>query len=261
MRILNLLICGAVMAFLSSGVSAQKFLSKPWTEWSKDEALSLLADSGWAKTYSSIEGGARAEAGAMARSQRDSVNRGGGNPGSASRDLGNLPITIRLHSSPFVRQAMVRLQQINVKYDKMSDEEKAKFDASRKGYLECPICKDYYVVTITKYTDSSGETINEGIFQSMTVEDMKGGVSLVNDKGESRELVQFTPPKTGTDPAIFFFKRTDDAGNPLVGIDAKELRFVFSNEFVQRDKRYSPLYPRRFEFPVSKMTISENVLF
>ena len=249
------------MALLSSGVYAQKFVNKQWTEWSKEEALTLLSNSGWAKTYSSIEGGARAESGAIARSQRDSVNRGGGNPGSAARDLGNLPVTIRLHSSPYVRQAMVRLQQISVKYDKMSAEEKAKFDASRKGYLECPICKNYYVVTITKFTDSSGETVNEGIFQSMTIEDMKGGITLANDKGESRELVQFTPPKSGTDPAIFFFKRNDDAGNPLVGLDTKELRFVFSNEFVQRDKRYSYLYPRRFEFPVIKMTVSETVSF
>jgi len=261
MKSLSVLICAVFVVLLSSEGFGQKFVNKQWTEWSKDEALSLLSESGWAKTYSSIEGGARAEAGAMARAQKDSVNRGGGNPGSAARDLGNLPITIRLHSSPLVRQAMVRLQQISVKYDKMSAEDKAKFDALKKGYLECAICKDYYVVTITKFTDSSGETVNEGIFQALTMEDMKGGITLANEKGETRELVQFTAPKTGGDPAIFFFKRTDDNGTPLVRLDTKELRFVFSNEFVQRDKRYSYLYPRRFEFPVTKMTVAEIVSF
>ena len=143
----------------------------------------------------------------------------------------------------------------------MGPEDKAKFDASRKGFLECAICKDYYVVTITKYTDSSGETVNEGIFQSMTLDDVRGHITLANDTGEVRELAQFTPPKGGGDSAIFFFKRTDDAGKALLTPETKELRFVFSNEFVQKDKRYSALYPRRFEFPVSKMIVSEAVSF
>lgn len=261
MKSTNLIVCCALVAFLSSGIFGQKFLSKPWTEWSKDESLSLLSESAWAKTYTSIEGAARAQAGSIARTQRDTASRGGGNPGSSSRDMGNFPIVIRLHSSPYVRQAMVRLQQLNVKYDKMSAEEKAKFDASRKGYLDCAICRDYYVVTITKFTDASGESTNEAIFQAMTLEDMKGGISLVNDKGAVRELVQFTAPKMGGDPAIFFFKRTDEAGTPLVAADTKELQFVFSNDFVQRDKRYSALYPKRFEFPVSKMIVSDAVAF
>ena len=140
MKISAFVICLAFLGILSSSAYGQKFLGKPWTEWSKDEALLVLSNSAWAKTYSSIEGGARAEAQSMSRAGRDTVNRGGGNPGSVSRDLGNLPIVIRLHSSPYVRQAMVRSQQIAVKYDKMSAEDKAKFDASRKGYLDCAIC-------------------------------------------------------------------------------------------------------------------------
>ena len=261
MRISTTVVCIVLLSALSSSLYGQKFLNKPWTEWSKDEALSVLSNSAWSKTYSSIEGGARAESQSMARAGRDTVNRGGGNPGSVSRDLGNLPIVIRLHSSPYIRQAMVRTQQIAVKYDKMNPEDKAKFDASRKGYLDCAVCKDYYVVTITKYTDSSGETVNEGFFQSMSLEDVKGHISLANDSGETRELVQFTAPKLGGDPAIFFFKRTDDSGKLLITPETKELKFVFSNEFVQKDKRYAGLYPRRFEFPVSKMLVSEAVAF
>ena len=51
------------------------------------------------------------------------------------------------------------------------------------------------------------------------------------------------------------------AGTPLVAADTKELQFVFSKDFVQRDKRYSALYPKRFEFPVSKMIVSDAVAF
>ena len=261
MKISTTVVCLTLLGILSSSVCGQKFLNKPWTEWSRDEALSILSNSAWAKTYSSIEGGARADAQALARAGRDTVNRGGGNPGSVRSDLGNLPIVIRLHSSPYIREAMVRMQQLGAKYDKMSPEGKAMFDASRKGYLECAICKDHYVVTITKYTDASGESVNEGFFQSMSLEDLKGHITLANDAGEERELIQFTPPKTGGDNAIFFFKRTDEAGKALITPETKELRFVFSSEFIQKDKRYSALYPRRFEFPVSKMIVSEAVYF
>lgn len=250
-----------LLVMTSSSIYGQKYLKEPWTEWSRDEALSLLSNSAWAKTYTSIESGARAEAQSMARAGRDTVNRGGGNPGSINRDLGNLPIVIRLHSSPLIRQAMVRMQQLGAKYDKMSPEEKAKFDASRKGYLDCAICRDYYVVTITKFTDSSGETVNEGIFQSLNLEDVKNHITLANDKGEVRQLIQFTPPKTGGDSAIFFFKRTDEAGKALITPETKELKFEFTNEFIQGDKRYSALYPRRFEFQVSKMIVSDAVSF
>jgi hypothetical protein len=197
----------------------------------------------------------------MARSQRDTVNSGGGRPGSVSATRGSLPVTIRLHSSPFVRQAMVRLQQIDVKYDKMDETKRAGFDASKKGFLECAICRDYYVITLTMFTDSSGEMTNEGIFAAVKPEEIIGKVSLVNDKGEKRSLIQFNPAKGPGDSAVFYFKRTDDAGTPLVSADTKSLEFIFSGEFLQWDKRYGGLYPKKWEFSVDKMTVDGKVSF
>jgi hypothetical protein len=128
--------------------------------------------------------------------------------------------------------------------------------------LDCAICKDYYVVTITKYTDASGEgTIADGIFQSLTLDDVKDHITLSNDKGESRKLVQFNPPKSGGDSAVFFFKRTDDAGKPLIDESTKNLEFAFTNTFMQWDKRNMGLYPRKFEFAVSKMLVDGKVSF
>jgi len=240
---------------------SQKFLSRPYTEWSTDDAKKIVSESAWAKTYSSIESGARSSAQSVGRNQRDTVNGGGGRPGSVAQSMGNLPVVIRLHSSAYVRQALVRLQQLDAKYDKMNADQKTTFDAAKKGFLDCVVCNNYYVVTLTKYTDSSGESVNEGIFQAMKLEDMQGKVSLTNEKGEKRELVQFTPPKSAGDSAIFFFKRTDDSGKPLITNDTKDLHFVFSGEFIQSDKRYGGLYPKRFEFDVAKIIVDEKVQF
>jgi len=143
----------------------------------------------------------------------------------------------------------------------MSSEDKAKYDASRKVFLDCAICKDYYVLTLTKARDSSPGAVDEGVFQGLTLADLKGNVKLVNDRGEERELVQFTAPKNSGDSALFFFKRTDEAGKHLITPDSKELRFVFANDFLAPRNRYAYLLPRSFDFKVSKMMVGNKLMF
>lgn len=249
-----------IVLSLFGAVSAQN-LTKPYTEWSQGEAQKLASQSGWAKSYTSPESRAGAEALNVSREQAQTANRGGGNPGSVARFGGNPPVVIRLHSAPVIRQAIVRMQQIAAKYDKMSDADKAAFDAGRKGYLDCAICKDYYVITLTKYTDASGQTVDDGMFQSLTLADLKGQVTLVNDKGESRPIYQFTPSKGGSDAAILFFARRDSEGKLLIGPDTKEIEVVFSNDFRTRERRYGYLVPSKFEFSTSKMKVGDEIQF
>jgi hypothetical protein len=49
--------------------------------------------------------------------------------------------------------------------------------------------------------------VDEGLFQKMGLEQLKNNVWLVNEKGERRDLVQFNPPKTAADMAVFYFAR------------------------------------------------------
>lgn len=197
--ILLFVVCAAL------SVSAQKDYDKPVDKWSQDEALKVVSESAWAKTYQSTRGSSNASQFAVGREQSQSVYSGGSNPRSVARDFGPPPVVMRLHSSEVLRKATLRLQQIDAGYDKMSTENRAKFDASRKMYLDCAVCKDYYVVTLTKFKEVNATTVEEGIFQNMTLEQLKGNVHLVNDKGEKRELIQFTPPKGPTDMTLFFF--------------------------------------------------------
>lgn len=247
---------------MTASVAGQKNYDKPPSEFSESEAVKITKDSPWAKEYQSTTGAARADAQASIREQNQSVTRGGSNPRSVARDFGPQPITVRLHSSEVLRKAVVRLQQISIKYDKMDAEEKAKFDASRKIFLDCTICKDYYVVTITKWRDASmSGGVDEGIFQGMTLDELKGNVKLVTDSGEVRELAQFNSPKSGADSAVLYFKRTDDSGKHLVTKDSKEVRLVFDNEFLTGPNRFVSYLPRTFEFNVSKMIIGEKLMF
>lgn len=242
-------------------VAGQKDYDRPINKWGQEEALRIVTDSAWAKPYQSTTGKAGSDAALAAREQNQNVYSGGSNPRSVARDFGPPPVTLRLHSSEVLRKATVRLQQIDVGYDKMSEEDRLKFDASRKTFLDCAICKDYYVVTLTKATFSKDGSVDEGVFQGMTLAELKGNVKLMNDAGEVRELIQFTPPKTAGDSAVFFFKRADDAGKHLVTKDSKEVRFVFENDFLGPKNRYASLLPRFFDFKVSKLVVGDKLLF
>lgn len=250
-----------IILIFSFSAFSQKTMEKPYNKWGKDEAIKVLTDSPWAKTYQSPTGSANAAAGQIGREQAQTANSGGSNPRSISRNFGPPPVVMRLHSALPVRQALVRLQQLDIGYDKLSDADKAAFDADRKKFFDYAICKEYYVVTLIKFTDSSGQFIEEGVFQGMTFADLKGNVKLVNEKGEERELVQFNAPQNFRDQAVFYFKRTNDAGMPLLTTDSKEMKFLFVPTFLDSRNRFAYLVPRMFEFKVSKMTVGDALMF
>lgn len=244
-----------------SSVRAQKDVEQPIGQWSIGDAQKMIKDSPWSKPYQSTRALAAADALAVGREQSQNANSGGSNPRSVGRYLGPPIVTLRLHSAEPLRRAIVRLQREAVGYEKMSPEEQAKFDASRKTFLECAICKDYYVLTLSKSVDKNSGDIEEGIFQAMTFAQLKGNVKLVNNKGEERELVQFNAPKSGGDSAVFYFKRLDNSGKPLIGPDTKEFKFVFDNAFLDSSNRWAFMLPNSFEFKVSKITVGDRVLF
>ena len=250
-----------LLCFFSNVAVAQKTSEKPYNKWSKDEALRILSDSSWAKTYQSTAGSASASASQVGREQGQTASSGGSNPRSVARDFGPPPVVLRLHSALQIRQALIRMQQISAGYDKMDEKQKAQFDESAKNFLACAICQNYYVVTLTQFPNASGPGVEEGIFERMALKDMKGNVWLENESGEKRELVQFTPPKGRGDSAVFFFARNDDKGSPFLTAQNKEVKFVFKNDFLATNNPYAGLVPRNFEFKVSKMLVGNNLDF
>lgn len=243
---------------LTGSISAQKMWEKPAEKWNNDDALKIVTSSPWAQTFQSTEGSARV---ASQQILGQSPTVGGNNPRSYERNFGPAPVVIRLHSAMPIRQAINRGRQIAAGYDKMDDKKKADFNASSRGFLDCAICQSYYVVSITKFPDSKSQSVEEGIFQKFTMKELKNNVWLINDKGEKRELVQFTPPKGPGDSAYFFFARKDDNGNTFLSTDNKGFKFVFSNDFFVSNNQYAGLVPRNFEFNISKMIIGEKIEF
>jgi hypothetical protein len=239
------------MFCLSTTAFGQKGLEKPYHQWTREEARKIANEKPFADQYQAAGGG-----GAVQFDTRLS----GTDRGSSARNLQLAPVFIRLHSSLPVRQAVVRLQAIEAGYDKMGDEDKKKFDESTAKFLDCPICKNYYVITMMKSKNSQMGAVDDGLFQSMKMEDFKGRMHLINDKGERRELEQFTPAKGAGDSSVFFFKRLDDKGNPFVTAENTLFKVVFDSELRQTGQ-YAGLLPPAFEFKVAKITVDGKVAF
>jgi hypothetical protein len=136
-----------------AGLAQDDWSKKPFNRWTKAEAEKVLNDSPWARPQTvkiSVASRSRRVAGAP-------VDTSGGSPAIASADLGgaeapvDFTFTLRLRSSRRVREALVRLKQIEASYDKMSAAEQAEFDAQPKikGLLECPACAENYVLTLS----------------------------------------------------------------------------------------------------------------
>lgn len=226
----------AALAFAASVVvaatgSAQKdeWQSKPFQQWTKKDVQQVLGDSPWAQT--------QARSGPM-------VNFGGGTMTPTPDKI----YTIRLRSALPVRQGLLRLRQLNEKYDEMSDKKKAEFDEKNKVLVECPACADNYAVSLIPPGSADARFV--------TAEKMKLYVKLTDDRGRRRELVYLAPTKTTGQELVFFFPRLDDKGEPLLTPSSKKLIFSIDTSVIGLDATI-----RLFEFDVSKMIVNGAVVF
>jgi hypothetical protein len=218
--------------------SAQQYWqSKPYQEWTKEDIIKIASDSPWAQVQ-------------QAR------------PTTGEHIPTNyLPsVTIRLRSALPIRQALLRLKQIDAKYDKMNDKERSAFDVKLNGLLECPACADNYVVTLGPPISQHQMKNGLGALINAELALLQGRVYLINDAGERRDLIHFVAPKHDEDEATFFFPRLDEKGRPLLSANNKRLIFMFEAKNLRSGYDLNSV-PERFEFDVSKLTINGKVEF
>jgi hypothetical protein len=259
----NKLLLVASLFVFSFTVLGQKGLESSYHTWTKEQALKILNSQPFSDQYQSERGVsavAGAAVGADQNDQRIGANRGG--ESRTAKVLGPSPVVVRLQSSLPLRQAIVRLQELQAGYDKMDEAGKKKFDESMSSMLDCQICKNYYVITMYKFKNSAMGVVDDGLFQMAKLEDLKGKIWLETDSGGRRELEHFEPAKGSGDLAVFYFKRFDDKGSPLVTPENKLFKMVFNSDL--RNSRvisHGFLMPSSFEFKVSKMIVGDQVAF
>jgi hypothetical protein len=235
-----------------SGLAQDEWLKKPFAQWSKADVQKLLNDSPWARTQEArLDFGSevRRVAGAPTTSSgHQSTEMGGANIAVDYR------VTLRLRSALPIRQALVRLKQIEAKYDQMNAKERAAFDEKMKGLLDCPACAQNYVVTLScKSTNYPGaDALYDGL-RGATLPGLKPYVHIENDRGERRSLIHFVAPKAPGEETIFFFPRFDDEDRPLVTPATKKLYFRLSDSNAKAITN--------FELDVAKLLLNGEIVF
>jgi hypothetical protein len=101
------------------------WVKKDWKQWSKDECTKILQDSPWTKKWAKSQ---------LGSSQMPGVS-GANAEGAAAEKVPEMHYVIQLRSSLPIREAVIRQQQIQVKYDKMTEAEKKDFDTKAEALL------------------------------------------------------------------------------------------------------------------------------
>jgi hypothetical protein len=123
-RYLTCILAGLLLAALAA--QAEDFwVKKDWRQWSKDECNKILQDSPWSRKWAKSQ---------MGSSQMPGVS-GANAEGASGEKTPEMHYIVELQSSLPVREAVVRLSQINSKYDKMTDAEKKDFDTKAEALL------------------------------------------------------------------------------------------------------------------------------
>jgi len=218
-------------------VEAQNIWQTPYSHWTKDDIIKIASDSPWAQVVQA------------------SPTTGESTP------VAYLPgVTVRLRSALPIRQALLRLKQIEAKYDKMSQEDRADFDTRMKGLMDCPACAQNYIITLGPPVSQHQMKSGIGNLKNVSFSLLEKRVYLANESGQRRELVHFVAPKHDEDEATFFFPRLDESGKPLLTTGNKSLIFIFEAKNLRTGWALDSI-PERYEFDVSKLVLNGKVEF
>ena len=242
---------GTLIAFV---YAQDKLPTKPFTQWSRSEAEAILNNPPWAiRNEVRIKFDKETQVAAGSYSGVSSAAAAQAQTEVTSQVPVDFIFTLRLRSALPVRQALVRLRQLQSDV-KMSDQERASYEARTKGLLECPACANNYVITLSsKSTNSPGADAVYTLFKGGRLADLQRYVYIANERGERRQLIYFVPPKAPGDEATFYFLRLDDHGAPLLGPENRQLVINLT------DNQINPI--TNFKVDVSSLMLNGKVEF
>lgn len=230
--------------------------STPFQQWTKSEAEKVLNDSPWVQLHEvriKYQGQVQAVAGSSSGASAEANSRGRAELGGPHPPV-DCVFTVRLRSGLPVREALLRIKQLDAKYDKLNQSERAAFDSKYKGLLECPACAQNYVLTLSSKSKSNpGADAVFTLFNGARLPDLQRYVFIANDKGEQRTVIHVIPPRVPGDEAMFFFPRYDPGGRLLFTPESKELLFNLANNEVNNISN--------FRIDVSRLVQNNQVLF
>ena len=234
----RLFLAAIFFSILVRTVSAQNVWERDWQSWKINDAGKILSNSPWAKNC-----------------YRDDMKMPCGLAPRGNISKATLPpIIVRFFSSLKIRQATVRLTQLQNNYDKMDAQKKSAFDESVKNSLICAVCKSYYVFTLFQsVVDENGKSVFNDKLKNEKLENLAERIYLSNDKNEKRKLAYVKVRNVYL--AELYFPVADEKQNPLITPDTKKMTLNLKTNL------WTEGVLEEVEFDVRKMLIDNKLDF
>lgn len=204
-----------VLIFLAcafAGPGGEFWERKKYRQWSQKECAKLLENSPWAKPYQLTA------VGIMNNSDRQ---------GASDLSQPYVNYYAQFRSALPVREAIVRQNQIAMKYDSLTPQEQQAFDKTSEAFLS-GFPPDTVVVAITYSTNNRIWDMNLARYwQAQTVDVFKNSVYLYGSKGEKAAAVQYLAGQGEQRSFEFTFPRVLN-GKPILDPKDKSLNLEFT---------------------------------
>jgi hypothetical protein len=206
-----------------------------FNRWSMDKAVQILNESPWARQETFTR-----------------VISGVGSGISGEKEIYNT-FYIRLLSARPVREAYARVQQINHGYDKMSPEQKRRFEDAQLPNLNMDISRWIVVSVSFRSNDPNEESSLRRFFQSETVKTLKNKAYLSTPAYPQLEISEYFPPREESVGAKFVFPREVD-GVPVINKNSENITLELL-EFAGAKSRL------RATFSIRPMIVGGELIF
>jgi hypothetical protein len=208
------------LAVLTAGAD-DFWVKKDWKTWSKSECKKMLEDSPWSKRFlveNNTSNGSLPSTGQGVQSTAQLGNSG----------TGEVTYYIQLRSAAPVRQAFIRQQQLDKKYDKMSDAEKKAFDDKMEQQMNAigPDVIAAHIVFEASKPDLG--TAVSTFWHSLPPNTVPMNFYLVTEKGVKVPPLGFSfVPETDSEFDVTFPRNI--GAEPVIGPDARSMKVQFPN--------------------------------
>lgn len=203
----------SILAIFAIAQGKEFWEKKDYAQWSEQECKKLLTDSPWAKSYT------------LARAVIEPLS----SPGSelAREAAPRIQYLAQFRSALPIRQALVRLSQINQKYDRMGPEQKREFDRSAEQFLS----RSFADAVVLYVSFSSNVQVYERDlirhWQFQTLDMVKNYTYLIGYGGERVPPLGYTFIEPSRAFQLIFPR--EYKGRPLIGPSDKTLRLEFQH--------------------------------
>lgn len=234
----------------ASPAHAQFWTKKSYLHWSASECRQILTNSPWAQSRSfsrsyipngmepsQVAVPATAYAGTLASNWAGPGPSLVGPPPPGRQQLAEVTFTAQFYSAMPVREAEVRLQQIQMHYDRMTPAQKKAFDESAARFLEFSYPK-YAVVRVLYSTNV--EAYKPAIYaywQKQTTAKLRTmGYLSVNGQAILPVRYQLAPPQ---DRAFFLYFPREVRNKPILNPAHKSLVLQVTNSTLKFTKTFA----------------------